>query len=147
MDRQILWPRPKDIDILTDPEKQIREPGGRIYLATREDHIVGCCALIVNGPGSYELVKMAVREEFRNQGIGKALLAHVIEAAGDAGFHKLRLETNRKLSAAIHVYESLGFQQVEASMVEPSADKRAACTCTCGFEKSECHAQPPGVFT
>ena len=115
----------KDLAILSDPEKHIVQRGGHIYFATRDDQIVGCCALIVNGPQSYELAKMAVREELRNQGIGKALLAHVIEAARATGVRKLTLETNSKLSNAIHVYESLGFQHLDAATVEPSPYKRA----------------------
>jgi putative acetyltransferase len=115
----------KDIEILSDPEKHILRPGGHIYFAMRENQIVGCCALIVHGPRSYELGKMAVGEEFRNQGIGKALLARVVEAARAMGARKLTLETNSHLSNAIHVYESLGFQHVDAAKVEPSPYKRA----------------------
>src|SRR5579884_2235336 len=99
---------PKDIEILEDPEKHILVPGGHIYFAVLEDTIVGCCALLVNGPRSYEVAKMAVSEELRNQGIGKALLAHVVEAARRLGAYKLMLETNSRLANAIHVYESLG---------------------------------------
>jgi GNAT superfamily N-acetyltransferase len=68
----------------------------------------------VNGAGSFELAKMAVREDCRNQGIGRALLAHVIETARTLGVRQLTLETNRRLTNAIHLYESLGFQHVTA---------------------------------
>jgi putative acetyltransferase len=113
----------KDRETLNHPEKYIIDPGGHIYFATLDDEIVGCCALIVNGPDSYEVAKMAVDESRRNLGIGKAMLAHVVEAARVLGAQKLTLETNSKLMNAIHVYESLGFQHVVPA--EPSPYKRA----------------------
>ena len=115
----------KDLEILSDPEKYILQPGGHIYFATRDEQIVACCALIVNGARSFELAKMAVREELRNQGIGKAILAHVVDRARAAGAEKLTLETNSKLSNAVHVYESLGFHKLDASMTVASPYRRA----------------------
>lgn len=115
----------KDIEILNDPERHILQPGGRIYFATLDDEILGCCALIVNGPGSYELAKMAVREDLRNQGIGRALIAHVIESARKNGARKITLETSSKLVNAIHVYELSGFEHVGPAEHEPSPYKRA----------------------
>src|SRR5215470_4661988 len=115
----------EDLKVLNDPEKQILQPGGRIYFATLEGEIAGCCALIVNGERSYELAKMAVREDLRNQGIGKALLVHVIDAARSLRGRKLTLGTNSKLTNAIHLYESVGFQRLDPAKLEPSPYKRA----------------------
>jgi putative acetyltransferase len=115
----------KDRLTLNDPEKYILKSGGHIYFATLDDEIVGCCALIANGPDSYEVAKMAVDESYRNLGIGKAMLAHVVEAARALGARRLTLETNSKLMNAIHVYETLGFRHTDPSLVEPSPYKRA----------------------
>jgi putative acetyltransferase len=115
----------KDRLTLNDPQKYILNPGGHIYFATLDDEIVGCCALIANGPGSYEVAKMAVDESRRNHGIGKAMLAHVVDAARALGARRLTLETNSNLMNAIHVYESLGFRHIDPSLVEPSPYKRA----------------------
>lgn len=115
----------KDIEILSDPEMHILQPGGRICFAVQDEEVVGCCALIVNGPRSYEVAKMAVREDLRNQGIGKALLLHVIEAARSLGAQKLTLETNSSLANAVHVYESLGFRHLDPARVAPSPYRRA----------------------
>jgi putative acetyltransferase len=115
----------KDRLTLNDPEKYILKSGGHIYFATLDDEIVGCCALIANGPDSYEVAKMAVDESYRNLGIGKAMLAHVVEAARALGARRLTLETNSKLMNAIHVYETLGFRHADPSLVEPSPYKRA----------------------
>jgi putative acetyltransferase len=115
----------KDMLTLRQPEKYILNPGGRIYFATLGEDIVGCCALIATGPDSYEVAKMAVDETQRNQGIGKSMLAHVIQAARALGARRLTLETNSRLMNAIHVYESLGFRHIDPSRIEPSPYKRA----------------------
>jgi putative acetyltransferase len=115
----------KDVQILRQPEKHILAPGGHIYFATLDDEIVGCCALIAIGPDAYEVAKMAVNEEHRNQGIGKSLLAHVITRAKALGARRLVLETNSKLMNAIHVYQSLKFRHIDPLRVEPSPYKRA----------------------
>ena len=115
----------KDRLILNDPEKYILGPGGHIYFAMLDEKIVGCCALIANGSRSFEVAKMAVDESHRNLGIGKAMLAHIIEAARALGARRLTLETNSKLMNAIHVYESLGFRHIDPSRVEPSPYRRA----------------------
>lgn len=115
----------EDVKVLTHPESQILQSGGRIYFATLDGEIAGCCALILNGEQSYELAKMAVREDLRNQGIGKALLAHVIDAARSLRARKLTLGTNSKLTNAIHLYESVGFQRLDPAKLEPSPYKRA----------------------
>ena len=116
---------PEDIKVLTDPGEHILQPGGRICFATLDGEIAGCAALIVNGERSYELAKMAVREDLRNQGIGKALLAHVIDAARTLRARKLTLGTNSRLTNAIHLYESVGFQRLDPAKLEPSPYKRA----------------------
>ena len=115
----------EDLRVLNDPEKHILQPGGRIYFASLDGEIAGCCALIVNGERSYELAKMAVREDLRNQGIGKALLVRVIDAARSLRAHKLTLGTNSRLTNAIHLYESMGFRRLDPTTLEPSPYKRA----------------------
>ncbi len=115
----------KDLETLSDPETHILAPGGRICFALQDGEIVGCCALIVNGPGSYELAKMAVLEDRRNHGIGRALLSYVIGTARSLGAQKLTLETNSSLTNAIHLYESLGFLHLDPARVVPSPYRRA----------------------
>jgi len=115
----------KDMLTLRQPQKYILAPGGHIYFALLDEEIVGCCALIATEPGAYEVAKMAVSEEHRNRGIGKSMLAHIVESAKSLGARKLVLETNSKLKNAIHVYESLGFEHLDPSQVEPSPYKRA----------------------
>ena len=111
--------------ILSDPERQIIQPGGQIYMAFTGDTPVGCCAVIFMGAGRYELAKMTVAESFRGRGLGRQLLAYTIQQAKLLGASSLFLETNSNLSNAIHLYESFGFQHLSPDEKPSSPYSRA----------------------
>jgi len=71
----------KDRITLGDPEGQILQKGGHIFMAFSGDGPVGCCALLLVRPGVYEVAKMTVAEEYRGYGIGRRVLAYTIEQA------------------------------------------------------------------
>jgi GNAT superfamily N-acetyltransferase len=110
----------KDEETLSDPRGAVLAGGGRIFFAVRQGETVGCCALIATGPGEFEVAKMAVTPSSQGAGIGRLLLEAVIAAARVSGAARLTLETNRKLSPAIRLYESVGFRHV------PDAQKAAS---------------------
>jgi GNAT superfamily N-acetyltransferase len=116
---------PKDEASLADPQRTILERGGRIFIAVVNDQAVGCCALLAIGPGEFEVAKMAVTEMSQRAGIGRRLLERTIREARTAGALRLYLETNRKMTAAIRLYESLSFQHVPPERVIPSAYARS----------------------
>ena len=116
---------PKETEMLADPRGTILERGGRIFLAVRDGQTVGCCALLVIAPGEFEVAKMAVTESHRRAGIGRQLLQRAIAEARALGAHRLYLETNWKLPAAIRLYESLGFRHLPPERVVPSVYARA----------------------
>lgn len=117
----------KDRATLGDPHHYILEPGGHISIAVdaATQQIVGCCALVVLEPGVYEVAKMAVAENLRGQGIGRALLRHVIATARSLGASRLYIETNHTLENAIALYRSEGFQHLRPQDVQPSPYARA----------------------
>jgi putative acetyltransferase len=116
---------PKDRASLANPQETILEPGGRIFFAVMGDEIVGCCALMAIGPGEFEVSKMAVTESCRRAGIGRRLLEKTIAEARDSGARRLYLETNRKLTPAIRLYETIGFRHLPPEQVVPSPYARA----------------------
>jgi putative acetyltransferase len=111
-----------DHEALGDPVGYILEPGGHIFVACAEDRVIGCCALIRVRAGVFEVAKMAVAEEYRGRGVGRKLLAFVIEQARALGATLLKLESSDKLANAVHLYESLGFHHLPP---EPSPYARA----------------------
>ena len=115
----------KDLEVLGDPVKYILRPGGEIVMAMLDNRAVGCCALLPMSDAGFEIGKMAVSEGCRGQGIGKKLLAYVIERAWQLGAKRLYLETNAKLPNAIHIYEAQGFRHLPPERVLPSPYARS----------------------
>jgi putative acetyltransferase len=115
----------KDVASLADPQRGILDRGGRIFMAVQDGQPIGCCALLAMVPGEFELAKLAVRESAQRTGIGRRLLEKTISEARASGARRLYLETNRKLVAAIRLYESLGFRHLPPERVVPSPYARA----------------------
>jgi len=101
-----------DHEMLGDPEGYVLAQGGHIFFAIADGRHVGCCALLAMEPGVYEVAKMAVAESCQGRGIGRRLLAFMIEQGRALGASSLYLETNSKLANAVHLYESLGFKHL-----------------------------------
>ena len=100
-----------DIQILTRPRELIIDRGGDIlYVEIPGIGVVGTCALIKMGEGIFELTKMGVSEAARGRKAGEFLLASTLQRARAIGMDRLYLLTNRRCSAAIHLYEKLGFE-------------------------------------
>jgi putative acetyltransferase len=116
---------PKDNASLADPRGTILDGGGKIFLAIREGHAVGCCALLAIVPGEFEVAKMAVTMSCQRSGIGRLLLEKVIAEARASGARRLYLETNHQLAGAIRLYESLGFRHLPPARIVPSPYARA----------------------
>jgi len=136
----------KDRETLNDPVGKILDPGGHLYFALIGGKHVGTCALIAMepeiyevartssgayevagkiAPGVYEVAKMAVEESHRGAGIGRAILEYTINEAARMGAYRLYLETNRSLTNAIHLYESVGFRHLDPCRVQRSPYARA----------------------
>ncbi len=108
-----------DIEILSDPEKYIIEPGGSIYFALEGEQIVGTCALVRKNKSTFELAKMAVRESHQGKHIGEKLGCAVIAKAKSQGATAVILETNKVLIPAVRLYEKLGFLPAQRPAGDP----------------------------
>ena len=90
-------------------------PGGRLIMAVTSEQAMGCAALHRIDEQVCELKRMFVLPQFRGQGVGKALARKIIENARTMGYECIRLDTGNFWTAAIQLYESLGFQRIEPS--------------------------------
>jgi len=105
---------PVDLEMLADPHRFVAG-GGRVLLARVKDEVVGMVMLELQGEGVCEALKFGVKEEYREQGIGTALMEAVIEAARAAGQKTMVVTSNHKLKSALRIYEKLGFEYVTYS--------------------------------
>jgi GNAT superfamily N-acetyltransferase len=101
---------PIDDDVLSRPEEAILDPGGFILLARLDGHIIGTCALINTGGQRFELAKMAVTPPYQGLHIGRRLLLEAIAQFKKMNGLELFLESNRRLTPALALYEASGFR-------------------------------------
>ena len=101
-----------DLAMLDDPQGEILNTGGCIFLAKDREDIVGSAALIKEADGEFELAKMAVAAGWQGKGIGKLLIERCLEAAKELGARRIFLVSNSQLKTAIGMYESYGFRHV-----------------------------------
>lgn len=102
-----------DVQELHHPETFILKDGGAIIVAMLGEEVAGTCALINNGQGVYEMVKMAIDERYRGYGTGRKLCAAIIEKARALGAVKIILHSNTVYSGrAVELYRKFGFYEV-----------------------------------
>ncbi len=94
---------------LYSPREAILDAGGEIFLAVKGSAVVGTCALERLSPTLYGLAKLAVAREARGRGLGRRLTRGAIERARALGATRVALMSSTKLTAALALYESLGF--------------------------------------
>lgn len=91
-------------------------PSGTLLLAMDGQKAVGCGALRNMAPmtdRTCEMKRLYLRPEARGRGIGKRIAHRLIREAVGLGYAAMVLDTLDRLTAAIHIYESLGFVPTE----------------------------------
>jgi len=79
------------------------------YLTVVKDgHTVAACRIALANEWS-SITRVYVHQEFRGQGLGKAIVAAALEASFEQGATKAVLQVEASNATAIGVYESLGF--------------------------------------
>jgi ribosomal protein S18 acetylase RimI-like enzyme len=106
-------------DAWSDLARTVRE--GVALIAEEDGHAVGFvfCVLGDRGRKTAHVTDIYVRPDARNKGIGRALLAAVLEPARAAGLDHVSLEVLIRNSDARRLYERLGFIPMDVFMVAP----------------------------
>jgi len=102
-----------DLMILDDPEGEVIDKGGFIFMAEADGKIIGSAGLMKEHEGVYELIKMTVAEGYRGKGIARLLIERCLYKAREIGAEKVTLFSNHQLQTAIGLYAKYGFQHIE----------------------------------
>jgi len=85
---------------------------GRIWLAERDDKLVGCAAMILRDADRGQLRWVLVDQSARGMGLGKDLVNRTLAYARDNGCSRVFLETTDGLPESQSLYDALGFEVV-----------------------------------
>jgi putative acetyltransferase len=100
-------------------------PRGALLLAKIDGDVAGCCALrpldSVDYPNAAEMKRLYVRKPFRNFGLGRELAEAALDAAREAGYACVLLDTLDDMEAARELYEELGFEEIPPYYHNPIA--------------------------
>jgi [ribosomal protein S18]-alanine N-acetyltransferase len=64
------------------------------------------------GADEAHVLNLCIHRDLRDQGVGRRLLKYLLDQAVKAGMHDAFLEVRPSNTAAIHLYESMGFMRV-----------------------------------
>lgn len=100
-------------------------PRGALLLATVNGRLAGCCALrpldTADYPNAAEMKRLYVRDAFRGIGLGRQLVEAALDAARQAGYASVLLDTLDDMEAARTLYEDLGFVEIPPYYHNPIA--------------------------
>jgi len=89
-------------------QSELENPKSTYFVARLENKIVGFAG-IWEAVDDIHITNIAVKKDFRKQGIASKLLEKLITTAKLKNTSSLTLEVNCKNSAAIHLYEKYNF--------------------------------------
>lgn len=88
---------------------------GRVWLAERGTHLVGCAAMVDRGDMG-QLRWIIVSPSARGLGLGAKLIDAAMSYATERQFKAVFLETTPGLDASMGIYQKLGFEIVNEEM-------------------------------
>ena len=101
------------------------EPRGTLLLATVDGELAGCCALrpldTADYPNTSEMKRLYVRKAFRGFGLGRLLTEAILDAARQAGYASVLLDTLNEMDTARNLYADLGFEEIPPYYQSPIA--------------------------
>jgi ribosomal protein S18 acetylase RimI-like enzyme len=89
--------------------------GARGRLLVVEDPagvVVGTAAVRMLEPGVGEIKRMWIRPAHQGKGLGRPLMDACLDEARALGCRVVRLDSERRLAAAVHLYRAYGFTEI-----------------------------------
>ena len=84
--------------------------GATFLVACLEGRVVGTGALVPRGGSTAKIVRMSVARDLRRRGVGRMILARLVEQARTSGMRQVVLETTATWHEVIAFYLDYGFR-------------------------------------
>jgi putative acetyltransferase len=98
-------------------------PAGLLLLAWVDGELAGCGAFRPLADADYanacEMKRLFVRRAFRRFGLGRQIAQALIDAATQAGYSAMLLDTLDDMEAARELYATLGFEEIPPYYYNP----------------------------
>jgi putative acetyltransferase len=93
--------------------QKLRVPDVTFWTAWENGVLLGCAALKELSQAAGEVKSMRTPVRLRRQGVGRALLSHILQVSRERGYRQLFLETGSHpaFSPAQTLYRSVGFRE------------------------------------
>lgn len=109
LDEMHEWSPPESVHAM--PAERLRQRDVTFFSAWDGDRLAGCGAIKHLDTDHGELKSMRAANEYRGRGVGKAMLAHLLNVAEMRGYRRVSLETGRPdaFRPAQGLYRAHGF--------------------------------------
>ena len=94
------------------------ESRGRVWLAERDNDLVGCVAIAEREQNSGQLRWVLVDSATRGFGLGRRLVTLALDHCVERGLDSVCLETTDGLPESMQLYEKLGFELLSTETAE-----------------------------
>lgn len=108
-------------EMATLPGKYAPPKGDLLLARTKDGVAVGCIAVRPLEEDVCEMKRLWVRDTAKAQGLGRMLVSSIVDIAQRLGYRRMRLDTLPRMAAAVGLYRSFGFVDVEPYYVTPLA--------------------------
>ena len=102
-----------DASVAADPDELTPPRGTFLVVRSDDGAAVGCGGVKLLDPDTAEVKRMWLHRSTRGQGLGRRLLDALEAAARELGATRAVLDTNGELAAALALYRTTGWVEVE----------------------------------
>ena len=111
-----------DKDIANWPRAYDGVRGSLLVVEAPDGEVVGTAAVRVLEPGVGEVKRMWIRPAHQGKGLGRPLMDACLDAARALRCRCLRLDSEDRLAAAVHLYRTYGFKEIADYNGNPRAN-------------------------
>lgn len=97
-------------------------PEGELFLIENEDDFIGCAAIRKLSHTTCELKRMYIQPQCRGLKLGEQLMDVALQTAVKLGYEYMKLDSLRRLTPALKLYQKYGFQEIEPYNFNPEDD-------------------------